>query len=106
MAQVYATSFGWVQAYPMKRNGKAHETLSLLFHRDGIPPTMVTNDSKEQTLGDFSHKLRNVNCHPRMIEPYSQWQQAAKDCIHKLKRGSTHKMLETGSRLLKTAFTS
>ena len=24
MAQVYATSFGWAQAYPMKRKGKAH----------------------------------------------------------------------------------
>jgi hypothetical protein len=31
MAQVYATSFGWARAYPMKRKGKAHETLSLLF---------------------------------------------------------------------------
>ncbi len=53
MAQAYATSFGWERAHPMKRKGDAHETLSLVFQRDGVPPTMVTNDSKEQTKGEF-----------------------------------------------------
>ena len=53
MAQAYATSFGWARAHPMKRKGDAHETLSLVFQRDGVPPTMVTNDSKEQTKGEF-----------------------------------------------------
>jgi hypothetical protein len=53
MAQVYATSFGWARAHPMKRKGDAHETLSLVFQRDGVPPTMVTDDSKEQTKGEF-----------------------------------------------------
>jgi hypothetical protein len=40
-AQAYSTSFGWARAHPMTRKGEAHETLSLLFHRDGVPPTMV-----------------------------------------------------------------
>jgi hypothetical protein len=31
----------------MTRKGEAHETLSLLFHRDGVPPTMVLDGSKE-----------------------------------------------------------
>ncbi len=53
MAQVYSISFGWARAHPMKRNGEAHETLSLVFHRDGVPPTMVVDDSKEQTLGEL-----------------------------------------------------
>jgi hypothetical protein len=53
MAQAYDTSFGWAPAHPMKRKGGAHETLSLVFQRDGVPPTMVTNDSKEQTKGEF-----------------------------------------------------
>jgi hypothetical protein len=38
MAQIYFTSFGWARAHPMKRKGEAHETLSLLFHRDGVRP--------------------------------------------------------------------
>jgi hypothetical protein len=47
MAQAYAISFGWAHAHPMKRKGDAHETLSLVFQCDGVPPTMVTDDSKE-----------------------------------------------------------
>ncbi len=53
MTQAYATSFGGACAHPMKCKGDAHETLSLVFQRDGVPPTMVTNDSKEQTKGEF-----------------------------------------------------
>jgi hypothetical protein len=37
----------------MKRKGEAHGTCSLVFHRDGVPPTMVVDDSKEQNLGEF-----------------------------------------------------
>ncbi len=39
-AQAFSTSFGWARAHPMTRKGGAHETLSLLFHRDGVSPTM------------------------------------------------------------------
>ena len=53
MSQIYSTSFGWACAYPMKQKGEAHETLSLMFHRDGVSLTMVTDGSKEQTQGDF-----------------------------------------------------
>ena len=51
MAQIYSTSFGWARAHPMKRKGEAHahETLSLMFHRDGVPLTMATDGLKEQT---------------------------------------------------------
>jgi hypothetical protein len=53
MAQAYATSFGWAHAYPMMCKEDDHETLSLVFQRDGVPATMITNDSKEQTKGEF-----------------------------------------------------
>ncbi len=55
----------------MTRMGAAHETLSLLFHCDGVPPTMVLDGSKEQTKGDFMRKLHEADCHARQIEPYS-----------------------------------
>ena len=71
MAQVYATSFGWAHAQPMKCKGDAHETLSLVFQRDSVPPTMVTDDSKEQTKGEFRRKLKEADCHLRVTEPYS-----------------------------------
>jgi hypothetical protein len=97
MAQAYATSFGWARAHPMKRKGDAHETLSLVFQHDGVLPTMVTDDSKEQTKGEFRRKLKEADCHPRVTEPYSPWQQVAEGCIRELKRRSSRKMIKTGS---------
>ena len=94
-AQVYSTSFGWARAHPMTRKGEAHETLSLLFHRDGVPPTMVLDGSKEQCLGNFKRKLREADCHLRQTEPYTPWQQAAEGCIRELKRGVSRKMIKT-----------
>jgi hypothetical protein len=96
-AQVFATSFGWARAYPMKRKGDAHEALSLLFKQDGVPHEMILDDSKEQTQGNFKRKLNEANCHMKMTEPYSPWQQAAEGCIRELKRGVSRKMLKTGS---------
>ncbi len=72
-AQVYAMSFGWARANPTTRKGEAHETLSLLFHRDGVPLTMVLDGLKEQTKGDFMRKLREADCYAKQTEPYSLW---------------------------------
>jgi hypothetical protein len=79
------------------RKGEAHETLSLLFHRDGVPPTMVFDGSKEQCQGGYKRKLCKAHCHVRQTEPYSPWQQAAEGCIRELKRGVSRKMIKTGS---------
>jgi hypothetical protein len=81
----------------MTRKGETHETLSLLFHRDGVPPTMVFDGSKEQCQGHFKKKLCEADCHPRQTEPYSPWQQAAEGCIRELKRGVSRKMINTSS---------
>jgi hypothetical protein len=97
VAQAYASSFGWARAHPMKHKGDTHETLSLVFQRNGVPPTMVTDDSKEQTKGEFQRKLKEADCHLRVTEPYSPWQQAAEGCICEFKRGSSRKMIKTGS---------
>ncbi len=93
---MFATSFGWAHAYPMKRKGDTHEALLLLFKRDGVPHEMILDDSKEQTQGNFKCNLNEANCHMKMTEPYSPWQQAAEGCIHELKRGVSRKMLKTG----------
>ncbi len=81
----------------MTRKGEAHETLSLLFHCDGAPLTMVFDGSKEQCKGDFKRKLCKADCHARQTEPYSLWQKAAEGCIRKLKRGVSRKMIKTSS---------
>ena len=96
-AQVFATDFGWVRVYPMKTKGEAHETLSLLFQREGVPPSIVMDGSKEQTLGKFRHKLVDASCQMKQTEPYSPWQNAAEREIKELKKGSGRKMLTSGA---------
>ena len=34
---------------------------------------MIMDGSKEQNLGDFARKLRDVGCHRKQIEPNSPW---------------------------------
>ena len=82
---------------PMTKKSDAHETLSLLFHCDGVPLTMVFDGSNEQCKGDFKSKLCETDCLTRQTEPYSPWQQAAEGCIHELKCGVSRKMIKTGS---------
>jgi hypothetical protein len=96
-AQVYATSFGWAWVHPMTKKSKTHDTLSLMFHWIGVPPTMIFDGSKEQTDGHFKRKLHEANCHAQQTEQYSPWQQATEGCICELKRGVSRKMIKTGS---------
>jgi hypothetical protein len=79
----------------MTRKGEAHETLSLLFHHDGVPPTMVFDGLKEQCKGDLEDC--KADCHARQTEPYSPWQQATEGCIRELKCGVSCRMIKTGS---------
>jgi hypothetical protein len=47
-AQIFCTDFDFVGSFPMKKESEAHEALSLLFHRDGVPNMMVMDGSKAQ----------------------------------------------------------
>jgi hypothetical protein len=59
-AQVFATSDGWCRAYPMQKKSQAHEGLSLLFQREGVPNMMVMDGAREQMMGEFRKKCREV----------------------------------------------
>ena len=96
-AQVFATDFGWTRAYPMVSKGLAHEALSLLFVREGVPPTMMMDNAKEQVQGDFRRKCREADCHMKATEPHSPWMNAAETQIRELKRGVSRKMIRTQS---------
>jgi hypothetical protein len=95
--QAFLTSFGWARVHPMTQTVEAQETLFLLFHRDGVPPTMIFDGSKEQFQGELKNKLCKAECHSRQTEPYSPLQQATEGCIRNLKRGVSQKMIKTRS---------
>jgi hypothetical protein len=56
----------------MKLEIEAHEALSLLIHRDGVPNVMVTNGSKAQTEGQFRRRLSDAGCHIKQTEPHKK----------------------------------
>ena len=66
--------------------------LSLLAQRDGVPLSIVMDGSKEQTMGEFRRKAREMGCHVKVTEPYSPWQNAAESAIRELKKGAGRKM--------------
>ena len=96
-AEVFTTSFGWMRAFPMQKKSKVHEALSLLFQRDGVPPTCIVDGSKEQVQGDFLRKLKEASCQFKQTEPYSPWQNAAEGAIRELKKGAGRKMIKARS---------
>ena len=70
-AEVLATKLGWMCALPMKRKSESHEALSLMFHRDDVPPSMAVDVLKEQVEGDFSRKCKEDGCYLKQTDPYS-----------------------------------
>ena len=96
-AQAYCTQYGWSRVHSMILKKHAHETLSLIFKRDGVPPKIVVDNSKEQTLGKFARKCREADCHLVTTEPYPPWMQAAEGCIKQTKLGSSNRILNSGS---------
>ena len=87
-AQVFGTRFGWTRVYLMRNKSDAHEGLSLMAQRDGVLFIIVMDGSKEQTLGPFRRKAKEMDCHVMQTEPHSPWQNAAELVIPELKHSS------------------
>ena len=79
--QAYCTSFGWSICHLMRKKGESHKTLSMVFKCDGVPPCMIVDNSKEQSLGGFKRNFGKDDCHLVNSEPYSPWKIAAEGCI-------------------------
>ena len=94
-AQVFSTKFGWVRVYLMQRKSQAHEALSFLARREGVPPALVMDNAKEQIMGEFRHKAREMGCHVKQTEPYTPWSNTAEAAICEVKRGTGRKMAKT-----------
>jgi hypothetical protein len=80
----------------MKLESEAHDALSLLFHRDGVPNVMVVYGSKEKTEGKFRRKLRDAGCHIKQLEPHTQSSNMGEGGVRELKRGVGRHMLLYG----------
>jgi hypothetical protein len=80
----------------MLHKGEAHEALGLLFAREGVPPRMIVDDSKEMKLGEFAWKCKEASCCFWSMEPYSPWSNSAKCEIRELKKGAARNLTMSG----------
>ena len=96
-AQVYCASNGWKRAFPIGMKSQVHETLSLLFTRDGVPPIIICDDASEQIAGKFKQKARQADCHIKPIEPNTPQSDMAETAIKELKNGVARKMFNSKS---------
>jgi hypothetical protein len=80
----------------MTTESEAHEALSLLFHRDGVPNVMVMGGAKAQVEGDFRRKLRDAGCHIKQTEPHTQSSNMGEGSVRELKKGVGRQMMRSG----------
>jgi hypothetical protein len=95
-AHIFCTDFGSVRAFPLKKEKEAHEALSLLFHRDGVPNVMFMDGAKAQVEGKFRIKLRDAGCHIKQTEPHTQSSNMGEGAVRELKKGVGRQMLRSG----------
>jgi hypothetical protein len=84
-AQLFCTANGWTRAFPMAKEKDAHEALSLMFHRDGVPNVMVIDWAKAQIQGGLRRKLCEAGCHIKQMEPHTPKSNASEGSIRELK---------------------
>jgi hypothetical protein len=95
-AQIFCTDFGFLRAFPLKKEKEAHEALSLLFHRYGVPNVMVMDGAKAQVEGGFRRKLRDAGCHINQTEPHTQSSNMGEGAVRELKKGVGRQILRSG----------
>ena len=78
----------------MAKKSDAHQGLSLLFARDGVPNALIMDNAKEQVLGEFRKKARDADCWIRQTEAYSPWSNHAELAIRELKKACARRMLK------------
>ena len=69
----------------MKKKSDAHEGLSKMAQRDGVPPVIVMDGAKEQTMGSFRKKAKEMGACVKQTEPYSPWSNACEAAIRETK---------------------
>jgi hypothetical protein len=94
-AQIYTTWFQWVVAYPISSKADAHYTLDRLHREYGIFHTIIPDNAKELTQGEFHRKALKTGTHVAPIEAYSHNQNLAESAIRELRRMFRKAMRQT-----------
>jgi hypothetical protein len=69
-AQIFTTWFQWVVAYPIPSKADAHHSLDRLHREYGIFHTIIPDNAKELTAGEFRRKALKAGSYIAPIEAY------------------------------------
>ena len=86
-----------VKDVPDEKKGGAHETFYLLLKRDGVPPNMVMDGSKEQSLGYFRKKCQEADLYLKQTELYSICQLQDEGTTRELKKDASRKIVRASA---------
>ena len=67
--QVYGTSFFCMRLLPIKLKNDTHNTITLIFKRDGVPPETIMDNSKEKLAATFLRNSKRLNDIRRQSKP-------------------------------------
>ena len=81
----------------MTLKSEAYKTFYVLFKRYAVTTEMVMDGSKEQNLGKFHQKWKDTCCYEHQTDTYSPWSNAVEGTIREVKKGSSRKMIKTGT---------
>ena len=93
--QVYATTSGWVKAYPMASKKDTPHTLQDLLKEVGVPSKLIMDNALEQTKGEYKRMARDAGIRIVQTEPHSPWQNYAESAIRELKKATRRRMART-----------
>jgi hypothetical protein len=79
----------------MNLESKAHDALSFLFHRNGVPNVMVVDGSKSQVEGEFRSKLYDAGCHIKQTDPHTHSSNMGEGGVREFKRGVGRQMISS-----------
>ena len=91
---MYTNSTDWIKIYPTSSKGDCHKTFDLLAHREGVSDTLISDQAKEETMGQMRKKVREAGVHYQECEPYSPFQKRAEARMRGLKRAVKRSMVK------------
>jgi hypothetical protein len=93
--QIYTNDLEWTRFFPMSSKAQTHETLNLLFKRDGVSRALISDGAYELVKGDFCKKARAADWYCKETEPYPPFSNRAESGVREVKRAARRVMLRT-----------
>jgi len=95
--QVFTNGLGFDISFPLKKKGDAALGLDSFIQQVGIPQTLITDNAKEETQGDWLSTCRKYRIRMEQTIPHSQWRNLAEASVRELKYGVQRATRRSGS---------